>query len=199
MDINIDFSSYSLNELYESKNSIDRDKYPERIKEIDYLIAQRTGQSHEEMKNVKVVGEMASRTDRFIAAFIDGAIGLIALFPIFYYVGFEALKEPSLSLMVILFCYGVISTFILHGYLIYHYGQTIGKNYMAIRIENLDGTKATFNTIYFKRMLPMQLIYLVPAVGQLISGVINPMFIFGKNKRCIHDYIASTKVSNTSE
>ena len=86
---------------------------------------------------------------------------------------------------------------ILHGYLLYHYGQTIGKNYMSIRIENLDGTKANLTTIYFKRMLPMQLIGLIPSFGQVISGFINPLFIFGKQKRCLHDYIAKTKVSYT--
>ena len=68
---------------------------------------------------------------------------------------------------------------------------------MSIRIENLDGTKAGFATIYFKRMLPMQLMGLIPAIGQLIVGFINPMFIFGKEKRCLHDYIAKTKVSYT--
>ena len=77
----------------------------------------------------------------------------------------------------------------------YYYGQTIGKNYMSIRIENLDGSKASLVTIYFKRMLPMQLISLVPSVGQLIAGIVNPLFIFGKQRRCLHDYIAETKVS----
>jgi hypothetical protein len=68
---------------------------------------------------------------------------------------------------------------------------------MSIRIENLDGTKASFSTIYVKRMLPMQLIGLVPSVGQFISGFINPIFIFGKQRRCLHDYVAKTKVSYT--
>jgi len=196
--VKIDFSLYSLDELYSSRDSIDREQFPDRAKEIDALIAERTEQLPEGSENTKIIGDPASRADRFIAALMDGAIGIIALLPIFYYVGFEALKEPSFSLMVSLFCYGVISTLILHGYLLYYYGQTIGKNYMAIRIENLDGTKATLNTIYFKRMLPMQLIGLIPSVGQLISGFIDPMFIFGKKKRCLHDYVASTKVSNTS-
>ncbi len=31
----------------------------------------------------------------------------------------------------------------------------------------------------------------------LIAAVINPLFIFGKQRHCLHDYIAKTKVSNT--
>ena len=40
----VDFSKYSLEELYESAKSIDRDKYPERTKIIDALIREK--QSH---------------------------------------------------------------------------------------------------------------------------------------------------------
>jgi len=41
MDSKIDFSSYSLNDLYQSGESIDREKYPEIAKEIDGLILQK--------------------------------------------------------------------------------------------------------------------------------------------------------------
>ena len=68
---------------------------------------------------------------------------------------------------------------------------------MSIRVENLDGSKASLITIYFKRMLPMQLIGLIPSFGQFISGIVNPLFIFGKERRCLHDYLAKTKVSYT--
>lgn len=64
---------------------------------------------------------------------------------------------------------------------------------MSMRIENLDGTKASLTTIYFKRMLPMQLIGLIPSIGQFISGIINPLFIFGKQRRCLHDYLAKKR------
>ena len=37
----VDFKKYSLEELYESAKSIDRDKYPERTKVIDALIREK--------------------------------------------------------------------------------------------------------------------------------------------------------------
>ncbi len=197
MDSKIDFSSYSLNDLYSSAESIDRNVYPERAEEIDKLIRQKEAENPEEIDTTKEIGEKATKSDRLVAAIIDGVIGIISLVPVIYYVGFDSFKEPSLSLLGVLFIYGVFTTMVLHGYLLYYYGQTIGKSYMAIRIENLDGTKASLTTIYFKRMLPMQLIGLIPSFGQFISGIVNPLFIFGKQSRCLHDYLAKTKVSYT--
>ena len=86
-----------------------------------------------------------------------------------------------------------------HGYLLANYAQTIGKHFLSIRIENLDGTQASFTTIFFKRLLVMQVIAQIPMVGTIIAGLINPLFIFAKEKRCLHDYIAQTKVSYTAK
>jgi hypothetical protein len=43
-------------------------------------------------------------------------------------------------------------------------------------------------------MLPMQVISFIPGVGSIVAGLVDPLFIFGKDKRCLHDYIAKTKV-----
>ena len=166
MDAKINFSSYSLDELYTCAESIDRDLYPQRAKEIDDIIRQKETECPEEINKTKQAGDKASKFDRLVASLIDLVIAVISLIPIFYFVGLDAFTEPTIT-------------------------------YMSIRIENLDGSKATLSTIYLKRMLPMQLIGFVPSVGQFISGIINPLFIFGKQRRCLHDYIAKTKVSYT--
>jgi uncharacterized RDD family membrane protein YckC len=198
MDSKIDFTSYTLEELHSAADTIDSEKYPERAEEINRLIQERPVIHPEEVDNTKRVGEKATRGDRFIAALIDGVIGIISVTPIFIYVDFEILTDPTFSLSVMLLAYGIMVGFILHGYLLYHYGQTIGKNFMSIRIENLDNTKANLMTIYFKRMIPMQILSIVPFGGQFIAGIVNPLFIFGKEKRCLHDYVAKTKVCYTN-
>jgi uncharacterized RDD family membrane protein YckC len=198
MDSKIDFTSYTLEELHSAAETIDSEKYPERAEEINRLIQERPVIHPEEVDNTKRVGEKATRGDRLIAALIDGVIGIISAIPIFIYVDFETLTDPTFSLSVMLLAYGIMVGFILHGYLLYHYGQTIGKNFMSIRIENLDNTKANLTTIYFKRMIPMQILSMVPFGGQFIAGIVNPLFIFGKEKRCLHDYVAKTKVCYTN-
>ena len=195
MDSEIDFSTYTLDELYSSARAIDREAYPERAKEIDDLIETREAQNPSENIVSKVAGEKATRSDRLVAAIVDGVLGVVCFIPVFILVGFDNLSQPTLTLSASLLGYGILSTLVLHGYLMYQRGQTIGKSLMSIRIENLDGTQASFTTIYFKRMLCMQLLSLVPSVGQFIAGFVNPLFIFGKDKRCLHDHLAGTKVS----
>ncbi|WP_457934592.1 RDD family protein [Pseudoalteromonas sp. SCSIO 43210] len=195
MDSQIDFSTYTLDELYSSAKAIDREAYPERAKEIDNLIKTREAQSPSVNVVSKVAGEKATRSDRLVAAIVDGVLGVVCFIPVFMLVGFDNLSQPTLTLSAGLLGYGILSTLVLHGYLMYQRGQTIGKSLMSIRIENLDGTQASFTTIYFKRMLCMQLLSLVPSVGQFIAGFVNPLFIFGKDKRCLHDHLAGTKVS----
>ncbi|MFT7279626.1 MULTISPECIES: RDD family protein [Pseudoalteromonas] len=195
MDSEIDFSTYTLDELYSSARAIDREAYPDRAKEIDDLIKTREAQNPSENIVSKVAGEKATRSDRLVAAIIDGVLGVVCFIPVFILLGFDNLSQPTLTLSAGLLGYGILSTLVLHGYLMYQRGQTIGKSLMSIRIENLDGTQASFTTIYFKRMLCMQLLSLVPSVGQFIAGFVNPLFIFGKDKRCLHDHLAGTKVS----
>ena len=195
MDSEIDFSTYTLDELYSSARAIDRETYPDRAKEIDDLIKTREAQNPSENIVSKVAGEKATRSDRLVAAIVDGVLGVVCFIPVFILVGFDNLSQPTLTLSAGLLGYGILSTLVLHGYLMYQRGQTIGKSLMSIRIENLDGTQASFTAIYFKRMLCMQLLSLVPSVGQFIAGFVNPLFIFGKDKRCLHDHLAGTKVS----
>nr|WP_240916857.1 RDD family protein [Pseudoalteromonas sp. Z1A8] len=195
MNSKIDFSTYTLDELYSSAKVIDREAYPDRAKEIDDLIKTREAQSPSENIVSKLAGEKATRSDRLVAAIVDGVLGVVCFIPLFILVGFDNLSQPTLTLSAGLLGYGILSTLVLHGYLMYQRGQTIGKSLMSIRIENLDGTQASFTTIYFKRMLSMQLLSLVPSVGQFIAGFVNPLFIFGKDKRCLHDHFAGTKVS----
>ncbi|WP_288129988.1 RDD family protein [Microbulbifer sp.] len=199
MDSKINFNNYTLEELYDSARSIDRDAYPDRAKEIDELIVKRQSEQPpaeiEENSEHKIAGEKATRWDRLWAALIDAVVHLVATIPLFWYFGMEAFKDPSAYLIVIALIYGLLMTLVLQGYLLFNYGQTIGKHIIGTRIENLDGTQADIKRILLLRILPMSLCSVIPSVGQFITGFINPIFIFGKERRCLHDYIAKTKVS----
>jgi len=198
MDSKINFEDYTLDELYDSAHSVDREAYPERAKEIDELIVKRQSEAQEnkvEVNPSKVVGEKASRWDRLFGGLIDAVVHIVATIPLFWFFGMEAFESPTVFLTLVALVYGLSITLILQGYLLFNYGQTIGKHYMGTRIENLDGTKADLKKILLLRILPMSLCSIIPAVGQFITGIVNPLFIFGKEKRCLHDYIAKTKVS----
>jgi len=200
LDISPDYKNYTLDDLYSAARSISQDKYPERTAQIHQFIAEKEAQLAEARQEQHEVSDIrATRTHRFWGAIIDGVLQLICTIPFFWYVGWEEIQQPTPWLMLAGMVYGIAVYLLLHGYLLYKYGQTIGKAEFGMRIETLDGQQATLSHVMLWRYLPTLLFSYVPAVGQLLAGLVNPLFIFGKEKRCLHDYIAKTRVYYISD
>jgi uncharacterized RDD family membrane protein YckC len=72
-------------------------------------------------------------------------------------------------------------------------GQTIGKKVLEIKIVDLNGNVPQFQPQLLIRYAVYLLPGQIPMVGQLFS-LINVLFIFSAEKRCIHDLVAKTKV-----
>ena len=72
-------------------------------------------------------------------------------------------------------------------------GQTIGKGIMEMRIVRKNGAPAERSHIILKRLLPVQLISLVPVLGGLFA-LADALCIFRSQHNTIHDDIAETKV-----
>ena len=143
------------------------------------------------------VDNSATRVQRFTAAMIDGFMGLTLSLPLFDHFGlWELMKtggEVSTSVSIQMTVYGLVMFFVLHGVLLYKYGQTLGKRLMGIAIVTLDGQKPSFSNLILNRYLPQWVAGFVPTLGPLL-GIIDALFIFRDDKRCIHDIIAGTKV-----
>ncbi len=60
---------------------------------------------------------------------------------------------------------------------------------------NTDNTDASITKLIGLRYLPLSIAVLIPYVG-MIFVFIDPLFIFREERRCIHDFIAGTKVVN---
>lgn len=72
-------------------------------------------------------------------------------------------------------------------------GQTIGKGVLNLRIVRKNGAAADRSHIILKRILPIQLIALVPFLGGLFA-IVDSLCIFRSQRNTIHDDIADTKV-----
>lgn len=140
---------------------------------------------------------LASRWSRFWAFVIDGLIYAAAMIPVALYTnlfdravsnGFVELHEQ-----IMMFIYGWVVFLLCHGYLLQKKGQTIGKNVMEIAIVDMDGRQIGLFNIVFKRILPISIFVYIPVIGQFIS-ILNYLFVFRKNRRCLHDLIAGTQV-----
>ena len=83
-----------------------------------------------------------------------------------------------------------VAILVFQMYLLSKDGQTIGKKVMDTRIVKVDtGENGGFVTNVLVRTILNGLIGIIP-----LYGLIDILFIFRGDKRCIHDLIAGTKV-----
>lgn len=145
----------------------------------------------QEIKEIEVV--LASRWSRFWAAFIDGLVMLVAYLPIVFVEQLERLFYQSnnyfLSILYFTTCY-----LLLNGYLLHKHGQTIGKNVFEISIVGADNQHMGFKGIVLKRWCPTVLMGIVP-----LLPLVDILLIFRKDRRCLHDLIAKSKVIDISK
>ncbi|MBF0198011.1 MAG: RDD family protein [Planctomycetes bacterium] len=140
----------------------------------------------------------ASRGARLGAALLDGAVYLLAMIPLFILgtlsgtqngEGLNFLSKIMIGVAIVAFLCIAIYNLIL----IAKYGQTIGKKILNIRIARPTGEKASFGRIFGLRIIVTGLIGAIPVVGSFFP-LIDNLFIFGSEKKCLHDYIADTVV-----
>ncbi|PTP16310.1 hypothetical protein CWO27_04830 [Vibrio sp. 10N.286.51.C3] len=143
----------------------------------------------------------ASRWPRFLAFFIDGVITAAIIAPIFMYTDyFQKIIDTGvidLREVAAVYAYLGLMFLLVHGYLLNKKGQTIGKHLMEIAIVDMEGKPIGLYKIVGKRMIPMIPFTIIPITGHLIS-MLDSLFIFRKNRRCLHDLIAGTQVVSVS-
>jgi uncharacterized RDD family membrane protein YckC len=141
----------------------------------------------------------ASRGKRFGAALLDGVINLIWVLPIIWGATMavdvrQGLKPaaPMVGVMMLGLIL-LIAIFVINCMMIHRSGQTIGKRALAIAIVRTDGSRIGVARYIFLRVMPIVLIGMIPVVGKLIN-LVDPLLIFGKDRRCLHDLLADSIV-----
>ncbi|RVU86636.1 RDD family protein [Leucothrix sargassi] len=149
------------------------------------------------LKQDTITPELASRSDRFIAVFIDLLANLAVSLPFLYLTGYLEKARAGLvgpADVVTLFVFSLVVYAALHGYLLSKYGQTIGKRLLGIQIVDVNTNQiVSFAKVFTMRYLPTNVAIQVPVIGQLLL-LIDALMIFRKNRRTLHDMIAGTKV-----
>jgi len=139
---------------------------------------------------------LATRWQRLWASIIDSLTMMVITLPIMYFTGaFDRLaagEQPGLIYNLMIALAGIGFFLLINYKSLLNNGQTIGKKLLGIKIVDLNATIPTS-----KNLLTRYAAYFgfgqVPIAGPIIN-LINILFIFGKEKRCGHDYIAGTKV-----
>ena len=93
--------------------------------------------------------------------------------------------------------YGFAVFLLVNGYFLKRDGQTVGKKLLGIKITTLTGAVPDFWPMVAKRYLVFWVITYLPFVGNLIA-LVDALFIFRDDKRCLHDHLAGTVVRNVN-
>ncbi len=145
-----------------------------------------------------VDAQLASRWARLGASIIDTVIMMAITIPVMMVSGVftDAMsgKQPGLMFSLMMLVISLVAFVLIHGKFLIDRGQTIGKMAVGIKIVDLNGNIPSVGD-YLKRYAVFFLPAQVPLIGSLFA-IVNVLFIFGKEKRCIHDLAAGTRVLN---
>ncbi len=145
---------------------------------------------------------LASRWYRLVASFVDSLILMVVLMPVQFLTGTfekEAARQAAGGSVFafnpenILWSAGSLALMIAINWSFLLNGQTIGKKVLKIRIDRIEGGACDRARIVTRRMLVMQVLYLIPVIN-FIFMIVDCLMIFRSNKRTLHDEIAGTKV-----
>jgi uncharacterized RDD family membrane protein YckC len=143
----------------------------------------------------------AERSRRLGAALLDGLVNLVWVLPVVWGATMAADVQHGLKPaapmvgVIVLGLILLIGIFVVNCMMIHRSGQTIGKRALDIAIVRTDGSRIGLARYIFMRGVPIVLISMIPVVGNLVN-LIDPLLIFGKERRCLHDLIADTIVVN---
>jgi uncharacterized RDD family membrane protein YckC len=107
----------------------------------------------------------------------------------------HTLQEDSdwVTFLLVLFS-GVIALWIVQAYLLVRDGQSIGKKMLGIKVVRQgDDGRAGFLRLVVVREFLFLVAWFIPLVS-LVYPITDATFIFGPARRCLHDYLAGTKV-----
>jgi uncharacterized RDD family membrane protein YckC len=139
---------------------------------------------------------LASRMSRLGAALLDGFLTLVFIGPGYglIFVAAQEQKDQFMLLGLGMLLVGGLILAAVQITLLSTSGQTVGKKMVGVRIVQFkDGSNPGFVGAVLLRNFVPGMIASIPCLGGIFS-LVDILFIFGEERRCIHDLIASTKV-----
>ncbi|MHC4549070.1 MAG: RDD family protein [Planctomycetota bacterium] len=144
---------------------------------------------------------LAGRGARLAAALLDGALKVLCFIPLFAGLtsatsedAVEGASRPMISLGISFGFSGLLLVvlWVYQAYLRAVQGQTIGKKLLKVRIVNSpDGGNPGFaRAVLMRDVVP----WMIDWFASGLFFMIDACFIFGAERRCIHDLMAGTQV-----
>jgi len=161
---------------------------------------------------------LAERGTRLAAASLDGILVAVPLLPMValgIYYGVQTQREvaraasgadvanllsvrisDTTGVLALVACIGVLGAMAMVIYqwvLISRTGQSLGKKWTGIRIEKIDGLRLSFGSAVVLRNWVPKVMGMVPYLGAVFH-LVDLLYIFREDRRCLHDHFAGTQV-----
>lgn len=148
-----------------------------------------------ESSPVTLVDNKASLIRRLLAGIVDLFLVNFFVTPLLAYsIDVEAIAQQPFNLppevAVQILAHSVFVFFVLNGYLLYRRGQTLGKRLFNIAIVDLNNQPVSILNLVVNRYLIQVAMMVVP----LLNPVDYLTMFLRRDRRCLHDLMAKTKV-----
>lgn len=137
-----------------------------------------------ERSEITEAGTLAGRWERLGAWVVDSLISWVP-----YLVTVLGERFPALVILGLL---GLVGVFVIQLVFLSIDGQTIGKKVLKVKIVKVSTGK---NGGFVTNVLLRVIVSLIPCIIP-IYPLVDVLFIFRQDRRCIHDFIAGTRVVN---
>jgi uncharacterized RDD family membrane protein YckC len=170
--------------------------------EVAFYVSEKKLKQLEKSRIVDITVNLAKRSDRLFAKLIDFSPVIIGVSLYFFISDYRNLIEIIFGILTII-------VFEINRYLFLipsSSGQTIGKYFMEIRIVNAKSSERRLRgSDFFLRqvlILIACLFFILIFIGgqpqysliPFLLILVDSIFIFRKDRRCLHDLMAGTKV-----
>lgn len=144
---------------------------------------------------------LAEPGSRFVAQLVDSVVVVLPFIALGIFAAMAASISDSgtrgsvVGIAMLLGGVGMLGVIGYQLYLLSQIGQTLGKRMMGIKVVRTDGSPVDLGRLILLRNV-------VPWVINSfcgIFGIIDALFIFGAERRTLHDQIADTKVIKVDE
>lgn len=127
---------------------------------------------------------------RLVAALWDGLLSVLCFAPcLIGIVNEDALWGAVAASVVLLICLSIYQWILLT-----QTGQSLGKRWTRIKVVRTNGQPADFVHVVLLRVWVMGMVQGLAGGCGSILGLVDVLFIFREDRRCIHDHLADTKV-----
>lgn len=141
--------------------------------------------------------ELATRLQRLVAKGIDVGLHICIFLPAMVYSGhWNRLLRNQLEYGegVLWYAIDIVVYLAINGYTLAKRGQSIGKLVVEIRIVDANTNQLIpLSKLMLFRDYLIRILVGLPLIGGMI-GFADILLIFTTNRRCMHDYLANTKV-----